>query len=154
VIEMETKIYHFVDVSKDDFHDLIALRLAVFVVEQNCPYIDLDGKDKQAHHLIIKNDEGKVIGTARILSPGAVYAEASIGRVVSHPEYRDKKIGHLIMKEAMCFVEKFMDNSDIRISAQSHLCGFYEQYGFVKTGKEYLEDGIPHSEMLFKSNEL
>lgn len=150
---MNVQIVSFDNLSLTNFHDLVALRIAVFVIEQNCPYQDLDGKDKQAFHALIRDEQtNKLIGTARILPAGLSYPEVSIGRVASHPDYRDKKIGHLLMTSTMDFVKKNLNDSDIRISAQSHLCRFYSQYGFVSTGKEYLEDDIPHTEMLYRSS--
>lgn len=149
---MTVEIHHYVDLDKDDFHDLIALRIAVFVVEQNCPYIELDGKDKKAYHLIVKNEAKKIVGTLRIFAAGIAYNEASIGRVASHPDYRHLKIGHLMMKHAMDFIHHQLNKVNVRISAQTHLCNFYANYGFVATGHEYLEDGIPHSEMLYDSS--
>jgi ElaA protein len=146
---MTLQIVSFTDLSTLDFHDMTALRIAVFVVEQNCPYMELDGKDKAAFHLLVKNDQGMLVGTLRILKAGVSYPEVSIGRVASHPNHRHEKLGHFMMKEAMEFIRKTMQNPSVRISAQSHLCDFYAQYGFVKTGKEYLEDDIPHAEMLF-----
>ena len=145
---MTTTIKHYADLTKDDFHDIIALRIAVFVVEQNCPYQELDGKDKDAYHLMVK-ENGQTIGTTRILKPGVSYDEVAIGRVVSDQNHRDKKLGHLMMKEAMRFVRDEMKEHKIRLSAQTHLVGYYEKHGFKSTGKEYLEDGIPHTEMLF-----
>lgn len=149
---MKVEIHHYVDLEKDDFHDLIALRIAVFVVEQNCPYIELDGKDKKAYHLFVKNETNNIVGTLRIFAAGIAYNEASIGRVASHPDYRHLKIGHLMMQSAMDFIQNELNKPNVRISAQTHLCNFYAKYGFVATGHEYLEDGIPHSEMLFKSS--
>lgn len=143
-------IKHYKDLTKDELHDIIALRIAVFVVEQDCPYQELDGKDKDAFHMII-TEKGETIGTLRILKPGVSYNEAAIGRVVSHPNHRGKKLGHLMMKEAMQFVKNEMKEKALRLSAQTHLMGYYEKYGFKSTGKEYLEDGIPHTEMLFEA---
>jgi ElaA protein len=149
---MEIRIVPFESLSLIDFHDIIALRIAVFVVEQNCPYQDLDGKDLKSFQILVRDPKTKtMIGTARILTGGISYKEVSIGRVASHPDYRNQKVGHILMKTSMEFIYKEMQNSDIRISAQSYLCNFYAQYGFVSTGKEYLEDDIPHTEMLYQA---
>jgi ElaA protein len=146
---MEISIKHYEDLSKDEFHDLIALRISVFVVEQDCPYQELDGLDKDAYHVLIKeNDE--IIGTARILKAGVAYPEVAIGRVVSGSEHRDKKIGYLLMEAAMKFVKEEFKEKSIRLSAQTHLLAFYQKVGFQSTGKEYLEDGIPHTEMIYR----
>lgn len=146
---MTTEIKHYNELTKDEFHDMIALRIAVFVIEQNCPYQELDGLDKDAYHVLIKDGEA-IIATARILKPGVVYNEIAVGRVVSSGSHRHLKLGHLLMKAAMDFVHEKMNQGAVRLSAQSHLKGFYEKYGFIPTGKDYLEDGIPHSEMLFQ----
>lgn len=141
---MTTEIKHYNALTKDEFHDMIALRMAVFVVEQDCPYQDLDGLDKDANHVLIK-EKDILVATARILSPGVVYEEYAIGRVVSATSHRHLKLGHLLMQACM----RFLNNAPVRLSAQTHLKGYYEKYGFESTGKDYLEDGIPHSEMLF-----
>ena len=146
---MQTEILHFSELSLNTFHDLIALRVAVFVVEQNCPYQELDGKDKDAFHLIVW-EKDKIIGTARILNPGVAYHEPAIGRVVSALSHRESGVGHVIMREAMSFIEKHFGNKAARLSAQTHLVKFYEQHGFISTGKNYLEDNIPHTEMVFE----
>lgn len=146
---MKTIIKHYSELSKDEFHDMIALRIAVFVVEQDCPYQELDGLDKDAYHILVLEDE-VIIGTMRLLKPGVAYNELAIGRVVSHQEHRNKKIGHLMMEAAMEFINNELKLDSARLSAQSHLKKYYSKYGFVATGKDYLEDGIPHSEMLYK----
>jgi ElaA protein len=149
---MKLSIKHYTALSIDEFHDIIALRMQVFVVEQDCPYQDLDGKDKDAYHLIAEI-EGTIVGTLRLLKPGKHYMEVAIGRVVSHADYRDRKIGHQMMAYSMDYINDQLKLYEVRLSAQSHLTGYYGRYGFESTGKEYLEDGIPHTEMLFtKSN--
>jgi|TARA_R110000737_G_scaffold223373_3_gene238400 ElaA protein len=144
---MTIEIKAFNDLSLDEFHDLIALRIAVFVIEQDCPYQDLDGKDKSSYHLILRNDDDKIIGTARILPAGLSYPEIAIGRVVTSIESRELKLGHKIMEHALEFIQQKWENKSVKLSAQSHLTGYYGKHGFVSTGKEYLEDGIPHTEM-------
>lgn len=147
---MTSEIKHYSQLTLDEFHDMIALRIAVFVIEQNCPYQDLDGLDKDAFHLLIKQ-EGQLVATARLLKPGVVYPETAIGRVVTSPAHRDLKLGHLLMKTALEFIVNEMHFNAARLSAQSHLSAYYAKHGFVETGKHYLEDGIPHSEMVNKS---
>lgn len=154
--KMKIEIKHYNEVSKDEFHDMIALRIEVFVIEQDCPYQELDGLDKDAYHLLLKMEHPQaereeIIGTVRILKAGVNYAEVAIGRVVSSARHRGKGLGHRMMEAAMNFIKEEMGPQDIRLSAQSHLCPFYELHGFVATGKNYLEDGIPHSEMLFST---
>ncbi len=136
------------ELTLNEFHDLISLRLKTFVVEQNCSYLDLDGKDKKCYHLLLRDGKGDVIGTARILHPGVAYPEVAIGRVVIIDEYRGKGIGHEMMERCVKFINEEFGVSPIRISAQKHLEKFYNDCGFVSTGKEYLEDEIPHVEML------
>ena len=146
-------MYHFEikafgDLSAREFHDILQVRVNVFVVEQTCPYPELDGKDLLSFHVIGRDPEGKVIATARILPPGISYAEVSIGRVASHPDFRGKGVGHPLLESVLGFIEKQFGAVPVRISAQAYLVNYYEKHGFVSTGKEYLEDDIPHVEML------
>lgn len=126
---------------------MLALRTAVFVVEQNCPYQDLDGKDEQAWHLLGYGSEG-LAATARILAPGDSYPGASsIGRVVSAPTQRGTGLGQRLMHQAVQHCQRLFPEHPIRIGAQAHLQGFYRRFGFVPEGAVYLEDGIQHIEM-------
>ena len=145
VLNWDIKYYN--DLTINEFHDIIALRLNAFVVEQNCAYLDLDGKDKKSYHLICRNGMGDIVATARILPPGLSYDEAAIGRVVIDEKIRGKGIGHDLMKKSVEFALIEFGNSPIQISAQKHLEKYYEQHEFYSTGNEYLEDGIPHVEM-------
>lgn len=146
---MTIEIKSYEDLTKNEFHALIALRIEVFVVEQDCAYQDLDGKDLLSYHLLLKDEKQQLVGTARILPAGLSYPEISIGRVLTNAQNRNKGLGHAIMKECIEFVQqKWGISVAIKISAQSHLQAFYHQHGFESTGKEYLEDGIPHSEMI------
>jgi len=146
---LEWQIKHFSELTTSEFHDLIALRLKAFVVEQNCSYLDLDGKDKRSYHLICRDGLGNVVATARMLPPGVSYKEVSIGRVVLDEKVRGMGKGHELMEKCMVFSKEEFGNVPVRISAQKHLESYYEKHGFKSTGKDYLEDDIPHVEMLF-----
>ncbi|WP_066757732.1 GNAT family N-acetyltransferase [Crocinitomix algicola] len=147
---MNIEVKHYSELTKEEFHDLVALRIEVFVVEQHCPYQDLDGKDKDAYHLLAKMNN-EIIGTARILKKGVSYPEMAIGRVVTSPKYRNLKLGHKLMETAINYIENICNEKEISLSAQSHLTGFYEKHGFQSTNKTYLEDNIPHTEMLYNN---
>ncbi len=149
---MKVEVKHFNELTMNEFHDLISLRIQVFVIEQNCPYQELDGKDKVSDHVILKDEKSKLIGTARILPPGVSYTEIAIGRVVVDENFRYLKLGHLIMEKCLSFIHEKYGQQSVRLSAQTHLTNFYVTHGFVSMGKEYLEDGIPHTEMLLKIN--
>jgi ElaA protein len=148
-MHLDWQVKYYPELSTNEFHDIIELRLRAFVVEQNCSYLDLDGKDKKCYHLICRDGMGNVVATARILPPGLSYPEVAIGRVVIDESIRGKGIGHTLMEEAMKFTEAEFGKVAIRISAQKHLENYYNKHAFYSTGKEYPEDGIPHVEMLF-----
>lgn len=152
-MHLNWQIKHYNDLTLNEFHDLIALRIAIFVVEQNCPYQELDGKDKKSYHMICRDGMGNLAGTARILSPGIAYPDASaIGRVVIREDLRGEGHGHTLMNKCVEFCTKEFGDTPIRISAQKHLENYYAEHNFVSTGKEYLEDGIPHVEMIYTHN--
>ena len=119
-MHLDWQVKHYPELTTNEFHDLIALRLKAFVVEQNCSYLDLDGKDKKCYHLICRDGFGKVVATARILPPGISYSEVSIGRVVLDQEIRGKGIGHQLMEQSMKFINEECGSVPVRISAQKH----------------------------------
>jgi ElaA protein len=151
-MHLDWQVKYYPELTTNEFHDIIALRLKAFVVEQNCSYLDLDGKDKKCYHLICRDGFGKVVATARILPPGISYTEVSIGRVVLDQEIRGKGIGHQLMEQSMKFINDEFGAVPVRISAQKHLENYYKTHNFISTGKEYLEDEIPHVEMLNTPN--
>lgn len=140
------KIKPFKGLSVDELYQLLQLRSEVFVVEQNCVYQDIDGKDPKAIH-VIGEFEGEIVAYSRIFKAGDYFDQASIGRVVVKENFRDRKWGHDLIKEAIVAIEKNFGTSEITISAQLYLKKFYESHGFIQTSEEYLEDGIPHIEM-------
>lgn len=143
------EVKHYNNLSLDEFHDLIQLRIEVFVIEQDCPYQDVDGKDKVSFHLIGRVND-KIVATSRILPPGISYEEVAIGRVVIGESARGKGYAHDMMQQSKDFIVQEFGNVPIRLSAQKYLESYYGAHGFKSTGKEYLEDGIPHVEMLFQ----
>lgn len=138
------------ELSLNEFHDAIALRMKVFIIEQNCTYQDLDGLDKECYHLLTTNQKNEVVGTARIIPPGLLYPAAGIGRIVLDESVRGGNHGHELMKQCMQFIFTTFGQVDMKLSAQKHLEKYYNQHGFLSTGKEYLEDEIPHVEMINK----
>jgi ElaA protein len=141
------RLVPFPELPVDDLYDLLALRQLVFVVEQECAYLDCDGKDRAALHLLGRNDEGQLIASARLLPAGASFAEASIGRVVTHPSARRAGFGRALMREAIARARATFGPGPLHIGAQLYLRRFYEELGFVVTSAVYDEDGIPHVEM-------
>jgi ElaA protein len=134
------------DLTLDEFHSILQLRINVFVVEQDCPYPELDGKDKLAYHFFAftEEDPSQIIAYTRIFKPGDYYKEAAIGRVVVHPDHRKDGLGYALMKGSISQIESLFQTKKIKIGAQTYLKNFYESLGFQKVGKDYLEDGIPH----------
>ena len=149
---MNWTLKSFDELTVSEFHDIIQLRLEIFVVEQDCPYQDLDGKDKVALHLFGATTEGKIIAYTRLFGPGDYYKEAAIGRVVVHKDYIKDGIGFELMKRSIEQVESHYRTNTIKIGAQRYLRKFYESLGFVSTGDFYMEDGIPHMYMI-KNND-
>lgn len=143
---IEFKIKRFETLSVSELYQILRLRSEVFVVEQNCVYQDIDGKDEKALHLFGESD-GKIVAYARLFDKGDYFEETSIGRVVVAPKARDKKYGHDLMREAISAIERVFEQSEIVISAQLYLQRFYESHGFVTEGLTYLEDNIPHIRM-------
>ena len=136
----------FNELTTHELYDIIQLRSEVFVVEQNCVYQDLDDKDKLAYHILgILNNQ--IIAYARIFNSGDYFSEPSIGRIVVKNEFRKHKYGYQLVLNSIQFIENNFKKSNIQISAQSYLKGFYGKHGFVAKGEEYLEDGIPHTAM-------
>lgn len=145
-MDLKWKIRQFDALSTTELYNLLQLRSEVFIVEQNCVYQDIDGKDEKALHLI-GEDDGQTVAYARLFRPNDYFDQASIGRVVVKPAYRDKKLGHDLMREAIAAIATAFGESQITISAQLYLKKFYESHGFVQTSEMYLEDDIPHIEM-------
>jgi len=130
-----------------ELYKLLQLRSEVFVVEQDCVYQDIDDKDEQALHILGFKDNSLVAYT-RVFKPGDYFNESSIGRVVVKHNERNHSYGYDIMKASIGVIKNKFETSDIRISAQTYLTNFYNNLGFKKVGEEYLEDGIPHINML------
>lgn len=145
MIEIETK--KFEELSTDELYSILQLRSAIFVVEQDCVYQDLDGKDAMAIHVLGKK-EGELVAYTRIFAPGAYFKEASIGRVAVKKRERQFGYGRVIMLASIKAVQDYFQESKIHLSAQAYLTKFYQSLGFVVQGETYLEDDIPHIAMV------
>ncbi len=144
------KIKHFKELTTDELYSIFHLRIAVFIVEQNCPFQDADGKDQESFHLMGFDEVNEFVAYARILPAGYFYKEPSIGRVATSPKARGTGTGKELMQNAIEFIEQKFGNIPIRIGAQRYLIKFYSSFGFVVEGQEYLEDNIWHVEMVRK----
>ena len=143
----------FDKLSLQELHDIYALRSEVFVVEQDCVYQDIDGKDLSSIH-VLGFENKKLVAYARILDEGLSYSNyASIGRIVTSPAVRGNNHGHDLVDVAIEVCQKKFLGQPIKISAQAHLENFYNKHGFKATGEAYLEDDIPHIGMILKDKE-
>ena len=137
------------ELTKRELFDIYFLRQEVFIVEQNCVYQDIDQKDHHSYHLMAYDNE-ILVAYLRIVQPGISFDEPSIGRVLTKMCYRRRGISKNIMKSAIQKVRDVYKHSNIRISAQEYLIPFYTSLNFVPVGEVYLEDEIPHIEMMYK----
>ena len=138
----------FDDLSRRQLYALLAARAAVFVVEQDCPYQDLDGLDEIGWHLVATGPDESVLAYARILPPRGRFAEPSVGRVLTTQASRGRGLGRELMRRALDEAERRFPGHPVRISAQQYLERFYAELGFATVRGPYLEDNIPHLEML------
>jgi ElaA protein len=146
---MELYIKKFEELTNQELYKIIEARINVFVVEQDCPYHECDNKDQDSFHLFYQ-EKDQIAAYLRIIPPGLSYPEASIGRVLVKKEFRRQGLGLKQMQQAISFIENNMDTEVVRISAQEYILDFYKSLGFEVVSDRYLEDDIPHYEMLLK----
>ena len=147
---MNWQLHTFNELTTLDLYNILQLRNAVFIVEQQCTYQDIDNKDLKALHLIYKT-ENDIIAYCRLLPPGLSYEQSSIGRVLTKASYRSKGIGKTLMQQAIRHCQTLWPKYDIVISAQLYLKGFYRNLEFKTLGQPYLEDDIPHVKMILNA---
>ena len=148
---MDWILKKFEELTTAELYAILKLRNEVFIVEQNCVYLDADGKDQQAWHLM-GTEDGELIAYTRILPPGISYLEPAIGRVVTSPPKRRSGLGKELMERSIEHCKHLFGNNPITLSAQVYLKKFYESFGFRGIGDEYLDDGIPHIKMIRKAS--
>jgi ElaA protein len=138
----------FAQLTTAELYSLLRLRCEVFVVEQQCAYPDIDGRDPEVDHLLAWDSDGGLSGYLRVFGPDATDASARIGRIVTTPRDRKAGLGRWLIRQALDFVVARYGDVPIKISAQAHLEPFYSDFGFKRGSPDYFEDGIPHCDML------
>lgn len=145
---MNWTIKAFEELTVQELYEALHLRSEIFVVEQQCAYQDLDYSDQKALHLMGRNADGQLVAYTRLFGPGIKYAEASIGRVITSQLARGTGVGRQLMEKSIAVVEEAYGKGPIKIGAQQYLHRFYTSLGFEQTSDTYMEDGIPHIEMV------
>lgn len=143
-------IKKFDELSTKELYAILKERTDVFVVEQACPYPEVDGKDLASYHLY-KEQDGEIVAYLRVLPAGVSYDEASIGRVLVKKDYRGQGLAQQLLENALRFLEDELHETTIKIQAQDYLRKFYGSFGFEVISETYLEDDIPHVDMLKKA---
>ncbi|MGR3763067.1 GNAT family N-acetyltransferase [Rossellomorea sp. NS-SX7] len=146
---MSWKLKSFNELSTTELYRILKERTQVFVVEQHCPYLEVDGKDLHSYHLY-KEENGEVAAYSRILPAGISYEEASIGRVFVKREYRGRGLAGELMKKGLDFIQHEWEEKTVKIQAQEYLREFYGSFGFEAVTDTYLDDGIPHIDMILR----
>jgi ElaA protein len=150
-LDLHWRFCAFTDLTVLELERIYTARQQVFVIEQNCVYIDADGRDSLSHHLVAWSGEPQLpLAYARLVAPGVAYAEPSIGRVITSQAARGLGLGRELVRRVIEHAQVVYPGQGLRISAQSQLEPFYAEFGFVVVGEPYLEDAIPHTEMLLK----
>lgn len=142
------EIRTFSELTSHQLYHILSLRERVFIIEQQCFFQDLDGKDDKAFHLWGNLPDSGFIAYSRIFLPGVLYESASLGRVLSAPEHRGKGLGKAVVDRALKFLSNHTPSASIRIAAQQHLTAFYADFGFTEVSAPYLDDGIWHVDMI------
>jgi ElaA protein len=142
---------HFKDLAPHELYAFMRLRSEVFVVEQNCIYLDADNIDPYCYHLMLR-DQTEIVSYARLIPPGVSYTEMSIGRIVSNPAYRGTGAGKQLLTVAIEECYRLFGAGPIKIGAQLYLKKFYNAFGFIQTSEVYDEDGIDHIKMVMTPN--
>jgi len=148
-MKYHTVVKAFSDLSPDELYQIMRLRIEVFVIEQRCFYQDADNKDQHCHHLMLLEDK-ELVAYARIVPAGLSFEEASIGRVITSAQVRGTGAGKILMEAAIQTCRQLFGNVSIRIGAQTYAKAFYVALGFEASGSGFMEDGIPHIEMVAK----
>ena len=153
MFNIQWEVKPFRQLSVDRLFEVLKLRVDVFVVEQACAYPELDDHDRhlETRHLSGRNEFDQLIAYARLLPPGLRFSEVNLGRFVVKADFRKQGVGHQLLQKALQESSRCWPKTSIRISAQDYLQVFYEQYGFIRISDVYLEDGIPHVEMVKES---
>ncbi len=138
------------ELTKNELHDILKARVDVFVVEQNCPYPEVDGDDPQADHFWLEDENGQLLAYCRLFSPGVKYEEPSIGRILVVKDVRGKGYATELMTRAISILKDQHGENAIKIQAQEYLLDFYGSFGFRGVSESYLEDGIPHVDMVLQ----
>lgn len=150
-LSITIKCVPFYELSHDELYAILALRQEVFVVEQNCPFLDADGKDQIALHLMIFDKDQQLVAYTRLFDKDVYYeGYTSIGRVVTSPKARGGGLGRVLMEKSIEKVLELFGQAPIEIGAQKYLEKFYQSLGFQPTGNDYIEDGIPHTYMIYQ----
>ena len=142
---MELIVKKFNELSIDELYEILKLRADIFIIEQNCPYADIDNKDQFAYHVYLRDGDG-IQAYLRVIEAGVAFEEAAIGRVIARK--RRCGLGTQILYAGIEVAKNRMNASRIKIEAQTYARSFYEQVGFRQSSEEFLEDGIPHIEMI------
>jgi len=146
-MELDWQSASYQQLSTEVLFEILRLRQAIFIIEQECPYPDIDDADKQAIHLCAWN-AGTLAAYARVLAPGVSYTQASIGRIATNKKYRGTGLGKQLMTSAINLTARKFPDHAIKIGAQQHLEPFYKSFGFHTVSEPYDEDGILHIHML------
>ena len=152
-MEENLTIKRFDQLTQTELYEILKLRNDIFIVEQNCPYPDIDGNDPQAYHLFTSDGDNHVCGCLRILNPGQTFEEPAIGRLVVRADQRHSGLARRMMTHALAFMERELSQTRVKIEAQEYLLRFYSSLGFEPCSQMFLEDGIPHVIMLYQAKE-
>lgn len=150
---MDWNTYHFDELTARKLYEFLKLRVDVFIVEQECPYPELDNLDQESIHMAY-TENGRTLAYARLVPGGVKYDLPSIGRVIVHPDARSRGLAKQLLEKSIDYILMEWKANEIQLQGQVYLKGFYESFGFVPMSEEYDEDGIPHVDMKLTKNEM